>query len=104
MALFFVGDFNGDGKAEVLLYNEFISSNWYLGSFVGNQLQWTIAGNTAGFGDLTRNAIRFFTGDFAGDGRTDVLFYCADDGNWRRGSFVGNQLQWELAGLNPPVE
>ena len=150
MARVFVGDFNGDGKDEVLRYYP-SSGNWWLGSFVGNQLQWALAGNTAGFGNVadgrpiwvanfagtakadvlfyypgdknwwlgqfsaTNQLIwnlagntsgfgqvwdgrPFWIADFTGDGRTDVLFHYPSDGNWWLGSFVGNQLQWTLAG------
>jgi hypothetical protein len=94
---FFTGDFTGDGKTDMLFYcaND---GNWWLGRSTGTELQWSVAGNTRGFGDLTRPAIRFFTGDFTGDGKTDMLFYCANDGNWWLGRSTGTELQWSVAG------
>jgi hypothetical protein len=94
---FFTGDFSGDGRDDVLFYYA-VDGNWWLGSHGGGQLHWGLAGNTAGFGNLTRPGIRFFTGDFTGDGREDVLFYYAGDNNWWLGSHSGGQLQWSLVG------
>ncbi|MBD1911907.1 MULTISPECIES: VCBS repeat-containing protein [unclassified Leptolyngbya] len=93
----FTGDFTGDGRTDILFY--FAGDhNWWLGRSDGSTLQWAHAGNTSGFQDLTRPSIRFLTGNFTADGRTDVLFYCADDGNWWLGSSNGQQLQWSLVG------
>jgi hypothetical protein len=101
------GDFNGDGRADVLWRNDDGTMRDWLGqadgSFVGNiahfnynpGLQWHVVG----------------TGDFNGDGRTDILWQ-NDDGTMRDwlgqpdGSFVGNiahfdynpGLQWHVVG------
>ena len=92
---FFTGDFTGDGRQDVLFYcaND---GNWWLGQLGTGKLVFNTIGNTAAFGDLTRNAIRFFTGDFTGDGRQDVLFYCANDGNWWLGQLGTGAMQWGL--------
>src|SRR5437588_862172 len=71
---FFSGHCYGDCKTDVLI-NCPTDGNSYVGASSGNQLTWNNVANTHGFGDLTRPAIRFFTGDFNGDGKTDVLFY-----------------------------
>jgi hypothetical protein len=42
---FWVSDFNGGGKADVLFYFSG-DGNWWIGSFNGNTLGWTLAGNT----------------------------------------------------------
>ena len=94
---FWIGDFNGNGKVDVLFYFPG-DSNWWLGSFNGNQLQWSLAGNTAGFGRLS-DGRPIWVGDFAGTGKTDVLFYYPGDRNWWLGQFnAANQLTWNLAG------
>lgn len=94
---FFTGEFTDPGRTDILFYcaND---GNWWLGSLATGQLQWTLASNTVGFGDLTRPAIRLFTDDFSGQGRTDVLFYCANDGNWWQGRFGEGRIGWSLAG------
>lgn len=95
---FFTGDFTGDGRDDVLFYNAG-DGNWWLASLGGGQLGWGLAGNTAGFGDLTRSSIRIFAGNFAGDGRQDILFYHAGDHNWWLGRFQGGPLTWSRIGV-----
>jgi hypothetical protein len=46
---FWAGDFNGDGRAEMLFYYPG-DDNWWLGTYDGTQLQWTLVGNTANIG------------------------------------------------------
>ena len=92
-----VGDFNGDGRTEILFYFAG-DSNWWLGTFVGNTLTWNLVGNTAGFGNLV-DGRPFWVADFAGTGKTDILFYFPGDRNWWLGQFdANNQLTWNLAG------
>lgn len=94
---FFTGDFNGDGKKEILFYYPG-DGNWWLGTFVGNTINWALVGNTSGFGNLS-DGRPIWIGDFAGTGKTDVLFYYPGDRNWWLGQFNNaNQLTWNLAG------
>ncbi len=94
---FFTGDFNGDGKSEILFHYPG-DHNWWLGTFSGNQLNWALVGNTAGFGNIA-DGRPIWTGDFTGTGSTDILFYFPGDHNWWLGQFGANgQLTWSLAG------
>ena len=94
---FFTGDFNGDGKSEILFHYPG-DHNWWLGTFSGNQLNWALVGNTAGFGNIA-DGRPIWTGDFTGTGSTDILFYFPGDKNWWLGQFGANgQLTWSLAG------
>jgi hypothetical protein len=96
---FWIGNFSGAANDEILFhYNG--DGNWWLGTYEsvnGNpaQLNWVHLDNTGGFGgnngidygDLLDGRHSFFTGDFSGSGRTQMLFYSAGgtdnpDGNW----------------------
>jgi hypothetical protein len=93
---FWIGNFAGDGKADVLFYYPG-DKNWWLGRFdATGTLSWTLAGNTAGFGQVW-DGRPFWTGDFTGDGRREILFYYPGDGNWWLGRFPTTQLAWNLA-------
>ncbi len=95
---FFTGDFTHSGSQQVMFYS-IGDSNWFIGSINNSgQLTWNLAGNTRGFGNLNINHA-FFTGDFLGDGRTDVLFYYPGDGNWFLGTVsASGKLNWVRAG------
>ena len=90
------GDFTGDGKTDILFYFPG-DMNWWLGAYDGTKLNWTLAGNTKGFGQVG-DGRPFWTGDFTGDGKTDILFYYPGDMNWWLGQFNGTTLSWTLAG------
>ena len=101
---FFSGDFDGDGRLDLLFYSG-NDANWVLGTWVvgaatgaSGAMTWTFAGNSAAFGDLLDGRHGFHTGDFDGDGKTDVLFYSAGDGNWFLGSLAAAGLTWTFAG------
>ena len=100
---FFTGDFTGPGQAEVMFHAPDPDGTWWLATCTGSQLNWTRAGNTSGkfggpnFGNIDGN--RFFTGDFTGSGKTEVMFHVPPpDGNWWLGTCTGSQLNWTLAG------
>jgi hypothetical protein len=99
---FFIGDFTGSGKQELMFYYGG-DGNWWLARFSGTTMSWTGAGNTSGaggspwnFGNISGD--KFFTGDFTGSGKTEVLFYSPGDSNWWLGTFSGTSLSWTLAG------
>jgi hypothetical protein len=91
---FYTGDFNGDGKSDVLIYSS--DGNWRLGTSDGTNLTFTIINNSSGYGDLLDGAHRTFTGDFTGDGKADVLFYFKNDGHWWLGTSNGTGLSWAM--------
>jgi hypothetical protein len=94
---FWTGDFTGNGATDVLFYYPG-DDNWWLGSIVNSQLTWALVGNTVGFGHAINDGRPFWTGDFNGNGTTDILFYYPGDGNWWLGPLAGGQLQWSLLG------
>jgi Papain family cysteine protease/FG-GAP-like repeat len=93
---FWIGRFSRTDRDEVLFHYPG-DSNWWLGSHDGNVLAWSLAGNTAGFGNVA-DGRPIWIGDFNGNGRSDVLFYYPGDSNWWLGSHDGNVLAWSLAG------
>jgi hypothetical protein len=93
---FWAGDFNGSGGADILFYYPG-DHNWFLGTIQAGQLNWSLVGNTAGFGNLA-DGRPIWTANFTGSGGTDVLFYYPGDDNWWLGSITGGQLTWSLVG------
>jgi hypothetical protein len=93
----FQGRFSRSDREEILFYYPG-DDNWWLGTVAGsaNQFNWVLVGNTKGFGHGINDGRPFKTGDFNGDGRTDVMFYYPGDGNWWQGTVANNQLNWKL--------
>ena len=94
---FWTGRFSRNDRDEIL-FNYGGDGNWWLGTVNGTQLTWTLAGNTSGFGNVTRGEHIFWIGDFDGDSQSEILFYYKGDNNWWIGSHVGGKFQWSLAG------
>jgi hypothetical protein len=90
------GDFDGDGKEDVLFfYNG--DDNLWLGRSNGTALSWSQVGNESGFGNLIDGGHRLLAGDFNGDHRTDLLFYYSGDQNWWLGLSSGTGFTWNTA-------
>jgi len=92
---FWIGKFIEAGRLNLLFYSP-ADGNWWVGYVEEERLNWKLAGNTAGFGNLA-DGRPFWTGNFTGSGRTDLLFFSPLDKHWWLGYFVGTQLQWKLA-------
>jgi hypothetical protein len=67
--------------------------SWF-GLSDGTALRWELAGNSMVYGNLLDACHKLFTGDFDGDGKTDLAFY---DGTWVTGISNGTQLSWRPA-------
>jgi hypothetical protein len=94
------GDFDGNGKSDVLMYYAGNGDFW-LGLSDGANLNFTNAGNQSGFGNLLDGGHAIFTGDFTGDGKTDVAFYYPGDSRWWLGTSTGTALTWTSLGTTP---
>jgi hypothetical protein len=93
---FWVGQFSGSGRDDVLFYYPG-DQNWWLGTFNGANLDWALVGNTAGFGQVA-DGRPFWVGDFTGSGKDEILFYYPGDSNWWLGAIAGGTLGWSLVG------
>ncbi len=78
-----VGDFTGNGQSQVLFYSPGDEA-WWLGTFNGNTLSWTLADDSSGFGNTASDPT--WTGDYTGNGKSDVLFYSPSDQHWWLGT------------------
>ena len=67
-----------------MLFYDANDSAWWLGDFAGGG--WQPVDNTAGFGNLNDGQHLFWTGDFGGAGRAQVLFYDANNSDWELGT------------------
>jgi hypothetical protein len=105
---FWIGDFLGIGRAQVLFYFPG-DGNWWLGSYDGSvgRFTWSFAGNTSGsvvgqpsFGNLADGHHHFWAAYFNGSAQLELLFYFEGDGNWWRGSYNTTALHfdWSFAG------
>jgi len=98
-----VGDFDGDGSAEVLIYYPG-DGNWWLGGVNGGQLQWSLVSNTLGaiagdpnFGQVW-DGRPFWTGNFSRKDATEILIYYPGDDNWWLATWGAGRLSWSFAG------
>ena len=94
---FYTGDFNGDGKEDMMLYAASTATLWF-GLSNGATLTWTSANTSTGFGNLLDGKHDIHVGDYNGDGKTDVAFYSSPDGNWWIGLSNGTTITWSGAG------
>jgi hypothetical protein len=90
-----IADFTRSGHAQVMFYYSG-DGNWWLGDMVGGQLQWSLASQSGGFGNLIDGQHPIWIADFTRAGHAQVMFYYSGDGNWWLGDMVGGQLQWSL--------
>jgi hypothetical protein len=93
---FYVGNFSRTDRSQLLFYYPG-DSNWWLGTYDGATIGWTLAGNTLGFGNLTHGQ-PFLIDDFNSDQKTDVMFYSPGDHNWWLANFQGTQMRWSFVG------
>jgi hypothetical protein len=94
-----IGSFSGPGQDEVLFYSPG-DFKWWLGTINGGQLSWADVGDTHGFGQVA-DGRPFWTGDFTGQGRTEILFFYpggAQDRVWWLGTINAGTLTWANVG------
>ncbi|TGL62923.1 SpvB/TcaC N-terminal domain-containing protein [Leptospira sarikeiensis] len=100
-AEFFEGDFNGDGISDIVFFN-FQTGNWKAaeGKPGGGYTFKTYANRYKDFGSLDK--IRFFkgnaTGDYNGDGRSDIAFYLPQTKEFVVAEHTGTNFQFKSYG------
>jgi hypothetical protein len=94
------GDFNGDGKSDVLFYYNAGAGALWQGNSSGTTFTWVNAGST-GFGNLADSGHHMVAGRFTSDAMTDLLFYYNGDGSWWLGTSTGSGFNWSTVGNTP---
>jgi hypothetical protein len=95
------GDFNGDGKTDLACYTG-SGGNWHMTQSTGSG--WSASLWTGGPSPDEPVGNKCLTGDFNGDGKTDLACY-ASGGNWQMGLSTGsgwNAPMW-TSGPSPGV-
>ncbi|MES0490481.1 MAG: RHS repeat-associated core domain-containing protein [Leptospirales bacterium] len=121
-AEWFAGDFDGNGISDTVLYDEktgywiymkneggsfsFIKFAYNFQNLYRDDYSPALAMSSKNTNDLTkqgrsRDAVKWFRGDYNGDGKTDIGFYDSRDGKWwvaenLRDEKLGFKLQWRL--------
>ena len=94
---FLIGDFNGDGKDELLCIQDNEQGRAVLFEFNDDNGQWSViwTNNTNGWlsGWKIRQDDKFITGDFNGDGKDDLMCITNSDNGWAS-VFSFFQGQW----------
>jgi hypothetical protein len=96
------GDFDGDGRTDLAVYSQRERVYW-IGSVTGDRLNWRLASNTAGYGDLWDGDHLLEAGQWSGSGRSLLLFNYGRDGNWFMGTFAATQVYWDRVATTPAL-
>lgn len=75
-----IGDFNGDGRADINCYNGGSTGLWTIGSW--NGAAFTTQTWSSGVAPAVPISNQCITGDFTGDGISDIACYPGSGGNW----------------------
>ncbi|MGL4370913.1 MAG: FG-GAP repeat domain-containing protein, partial [Spirochaetota bacterium] len=90
----FSGDFDGNGFSDFLMLDR-DSGKWILGETGEDTIRfitWSALPSAVKAEDITR----WLQGDFNGDGRTDVGFYCKSDGNFWVGEATPSGFRYRI--------
>ncbi len=86
----FLADWNGDGRADLAVWNK-VTGAWRLAESDGAKFC-PLRGVASGHSDIDQQALY---ADLNGDGRAELLLWNPDSGSWRVGSWQAGALQME---------
>jgi hypothetical protein len=92
-----VGDFNGDGRTDLMFHFNGDGNSWH-GHSNGSSLAWSWAGTMGDAGDMLDAGRLMTTGDYNGDGKTDLLSYSSSEDLFRLGRSTGKAIEWVDSG------
>lgn len=92
------GDFNGDGKADIACYTN-ANGVWYVALSTGSN--WDVQEWNNGPSPAAPIGNQCMTGDFNGDGKTDIACYTNSGGDWHVALSTGSGWNAQTWGAGP---
>jgi hypothetical protein len=101
----YTGDFNSDGKADIACYTFDGSGAWDMGISTGSGWDYQVwgGGPNPPWPSLSLRFLNCFSGDFNGDGSTDLACATATGGSWQLGLSTGSGWNGQIWSGGPVI-